>query len=163
MKELFENSQQPERAVLVCVDFGLFDPDASLDELEELAYTAGAEVIGRMVQRRDKPDNATFLGSGKLEELKEFCESNEADLLIFDDELTPSQLRNIEDAIDVRVVDRTTLILDIFAARAISGEGKLQVELAQLKYSLPRLTGKGTSLSRLGGGIGTRGPGETKL
>ncbi|MBQ9551897.1 MAG: GTPase HflX [Clostridia bacterium] len=163
MRELFENSQQPERAVLVCVDFGEFDPDLSLDELEELARTAGAEVIGRMVQKRDKPDNATFIGSGKLEELKDFCEANEADLLIVDDELTPSQLRNIEDAVDVRVVDRTTLILDIFAARAKSGEGKLQVELAQLKYSLPRLTGKGTSLSRLGGGIGTRGPGETKL
>ena len=163
MKELIENTQQPERAVLVCVDFGQFDPDQSLDELEELAYTAGAEVIGRLIQKRDKPDNATFIGSGKLEELKEFCQNNEADLLIFDDELTPSQLRNVEDAIDVRVVDRTTLILDIFAARAKSGEGKLQVELAQLNYSLPRLTGKGTSLSRLGGGIGTRGPGETKL
>ena len=163
MKELIENSQQPERAVLVCVDFGGFDPDSSLDELEELAYTAGAEVIGRMIQKREKPDNATFIGSGKLEELKEFCQNSEADLLIFDDELTPSQARNVEDAIDVRVVDRTTLILDIFAARANSGEGKLQVELAQLKYSLPRLTGKGASLSRLGGGIGTRGPGETKL
>ncbi len=163
MKEFFENTQQPERAVLVCVDFGLYDPDQSLDELEELANTAGAEVIGRMIQNRDKPDNATFIGSGKLEELKAFCEANEADLIIFDDELTPSQLRNIEDAVDVRVVDRTTLILDIFAARAKSGEGKLQVELAQLNYSLPRLTGKGTSLSRLGGGIGTRGPGETKL
>ncbi len=163
MKEFFENSQQPERAVLVCADFGQFDPELSLDELEELAKTAGAEVIGRMIQKRDKPDNATFIGSGKLEELKTFCEENEVDLLILDDELTPSQTRNLEDATEVRVVDRTTLILDIFAARAISGEGKLQVELAQLKYSLPRLTGKGTSLSRLGGGIGTRGPGETKL
>ncbi|HBL40583.1 MAG TPA: GTPase HflX [Ruminococcaceae bacterium] len=163
MKAFIENSQQPERAVLVGVDFGRFDPEQSLDELEELAKTAGAEVIGRMTQKRDKPDTATFIGSGKLEELKEFCKGNEVDLLLVDDELTPSQARNIEDAVDVRVVDRTTLILDIFAARAISGEGKLQVELAQLKYSLPRLTGKGASLSRLGGGIGTRGPGETKL
>lgn len=163
MKEFYENSQQPEKAVLVCVDFDQYDPDSSLDELEELAKTAGAEVVARMTQKRDKPDNATYIGSGKLEELKTFCEDNEVDLLIFDAELTPSQTRNIEDETGVRVVDRTTLILDIFAGRAVSGEGKLQVELAQLKYSLPRLTGKGVQLSRLGGGIGTRGPGETKL
>ncbi len=163
MKEFYENSQQPEKAVLVCVDFEQYDPDSSLDELEELAKTAGAEVVARMIQKRDKPDNATYIGSGKLEELKMFCEDNEVDLLIFDAELTPSQTRNIEDETGVRVVDRTTLILDIFAGRAVSGEGKLQVELAQLKYSLPRLTGKGVQLSRLGGGIGTRGPGETKL
>ena len=163
MKEFYENSQQPEKAVLVCVDFDQYDPDSSLDELEELAKTAGAEVVARMTQKRDKPDNATYLGSGKLEELKTFCDDNEVDLLIFDAELTPSQTRNIEDETGVRVVDRTTLILDIFAGRAVSGEGKLQVELAQLKYSLPRLTGKGVQLSRLGGGIGTRGPGETKL
>ena len=163
MKEFFENSQQPETAVLVCVDFDQYDPDSSLDELEELAKTAGAQVVARMIQKRDKPDNATYIGSGKLEELKAFCEDNEVDLLIFDAELSPSQTRNIEDETGVRVVDRTTLILDIFAARAVSGEGKLQVELAQLKYSMPRLTGKGIQLSRLGGGIGTRGPGETKL
>ena len=163
MKEFYENSQQPERAVVVCADCGEYDPDSSLDELEELARTAGAEVIARVVQKREKPDNATFIGTGKLDELKTFCEDNEVDLLIFDAELSPSQTRNIEDKTEVRVVDRTTLILDIFAARAMSGEGKLQVELAQLKYSLPRLTGKGTQLSRLGGGIGTRGPGETKL
>ncbi len=163
MKEFYENSQQPEKAVLVCVDFDQYDPDSSLDELEELAKTAGAEVVARMIQKRDKPDNATYIGSGKLEELKTFCEDSEVDLLIFDAELTPSQTRNIEDETSVRVVDRTTLILDIFAGRAVSGEGKLQVELAQLKYSLPRLTGKGVQLSRLGGGIGTRGPGETKL
>lgn len=163
MRELFENSQQAERAVLVCVDCGEYDPDSSLDELEELTKTAGAEVVARMVQKRDKPDNATYIGTGKLEELKLFCTENEIDLLIFDAELSPSQTRNIEDETDVRVVDRTTLILDIFAARAMSGEGKLQVELAQLKYSMPRLTGKGVALSRLGGGIGTRGPGETKL
>ncbi len=163
MKEFYENSQQPETAVLVCVDFDQYDPESSLDELEELARTAGAQVIARMTQKRDKPDNATYIGSGKLEELKAFCEDNEVDLLIFDAELSPSQTRNIEDETNVRVVDRTTLILDIFAGRAVSGEGKLQVELAQLKYSLPRLTGKGIQLSRLGGGIGTRGPGETKL
>ena len=163
MKEYYENSQQPEVAVLVCVDFDQYDPESSLDELEELAKTAGAQVIARMTQKRDKPDNATYIGSGKLEELKSFCEDNEVDLLIFDAELSPSQTRNIEDETGVRVVDRTTLILDIFAGRAVSGEGKLQVELAQLKYSLPRLTGKGIQLSRLGGGIGTRGPGETKL
>jgi len=163
MKEFYENSQQPETAVLVCVDFDQYDPESSLDELEELAKTAGAQVIARMTQKRDKPDNATYIGSGKLEELKTFCEENEVDLLIFDAELSPSQTRNIEDETGVRVVDRTTLILDIFAGRAVSGEGKLQVELAQLKYSLPRLTGKGIQLSRLGGGIGTRGPGETKL
>ncbi len=163
MKELFENSQEPEVAVLVCADCGDYDPDSSLDELEELAKTAGATVVARLIQKRDKIDNATYIGSGKLEELKEFCAENEVDLLIFDAELSPSQTRNIEDETDVRVVDRTTLILDIFAARAMSGEGKLQVELAQLKYSLPRLTGKGIKLSRLGGGIGTRGPGETKL
>ena len=163
MEKFYENSQQPETAVLVCVDFDQYDPESSLDELEELAKTAGAEVIARMTQKRDKPDNATYLGSGKLEELKVFCEDNEVDLLIFDAELSPSQTRNIEDETNVRVVDRTTLILDIFAGRAVSGEGKLQVELAQLKYSMPRLTGKGVQLSRLGGGIGTRGPGETKL
>ncbi len=163
MREMFENSQKQETAVLVCVDCGEYDPESSLDELEELTKTAGAEVAARMVQKRDKPDNATYIGTGKLEELRDFCEENEIDLLIFDAELSPSQTRNIEDETKVRVVDRTTLILDIFAARAISGEGKLQVELAQLKYSMPRLTGKGVQLSRLGGGIGTRGPGETKL
>lgn len=161
--ELTENKIEPEQAVLVSVDTGDFDCEVSLDELEELAFTAGAEVIARMVQKRPSPDPATFLGSGRLEELKEFCENNTVDLIIVDGELSPAQQRNIENETDVRVIDRTTLILDIFAARARSSEGKLQVELAQLKYALPRLTGKGKSLSRLGGGIGTRGPGETKL
>lgn len=163
MTELFENIQKPETAVLVGVDMGKYDCEASLDELEELAKTAGAEVKARVTQRRETPDSATFVGSGRLKEIKTFCADNDVDLLIFDSELTPSQQRNIEDITDVRVVDRTQLILDIFAARARSGEGKLQVELAQLKYLLPRLGGKGTSMSRLGGGIGTRGPGETKL
>ena len=161
--EFYENKQEPEKAVLIAVDTGEYDCDISLDELEELAETAGAEVVGRMSQKRDKPDSGTFLGSGRLEELVDFCKNNEVDLVIADSELAPAQLRNIEKATDVRVIDRTTLILDIFAERARSNEGKLQVELAQLRYSLPRLMGQGTKLSRLGGGIGTRGPGETKL
>ena len=134
-----------------------------MDELEELARTAGAVVAAKIIQKRDKPDSATYVGSGRLEEIKSFTEANDVDLLIFDGELTPSQQRNIEDETDIRVIDRTTLILDIFAARARSNEGKIQVELAQLKYSLPRLGGKGAEMSRLGGGIGTRGPGESKL
>lgn len=161
--EFYENKQEPEKAVLIAVDTGEYDCDISLDELEELAETAGAEVVGRMSQKRDKPDSGTFLGSGRLEELGDFCKNNEVDLVIADSEIAPAQLRNIEKATDVRVIDRTTLILDIFAERARSNEGKLQVELAQLRYSLPRLMGQGTKLSRLGGGIGTRGPGETKL
>lgn len=161
--EFYENKQEPEKAVLIAVDTGEYDCDISLDELGELAETAGAEVVGRMSQKRDKPDSGTFLGSGRLEELGDFCKNNEVDLVIADSELAPAQLRNIEKATEVRVIDRTTLILDIFAERARSNEGKLQVELAQLRYSLPRLMGQGTKLSRLGGGIGTRGPGETKL
>ena len=161
--EFYENSQEPEVAVLVGVDLGTYNAEVSIDELEELARTAGAVVVAKIIQKRDKPDSATYIGSGRLNEVKEFAEANDVDLLIFDCELTPSQQRNIENETDVRVVDRTTLILDIFAARARSGEGKIQVELAQLKYSLPRLGGKGTELSRLGGGIGTRGPGESKL
>ena len=161
--EFYENKQEPEKAVLIAVDTGEYDCELSLGELEELAKTAGAEVVGRVWQKRDKPDSALYLGSGRLEELGEFCENNEIDLVIADSELSPAQLRNIEKATKTRVIDRTTLILDIFAERARSNEGKLQVELAQLRYSLPRLTGQGTKLSRLGGGIGTRGPGETKL
>ncbi|MCR4925648.1 MAG: GTPase HflX [Clostridiales bacterium] len=161
--EFFENKQEPEKAVLVSVDTGDFDAQVSIDELEFLADTAGAKVLAKIVQKKEKPDAATYLGSGRLLELKEFCRANDVDLIIFDCELSPSQQRNVENFTDVRVVDRTTLILDIFAARARSSEGKLQVELAQLKYSLPRLGGKGLALSRLGGGIGTRGPGESKL
>ena len=161
--EFFENSVEPEVAVLVGIDTGLYDAEVSMDELEELARTAGAVVAAKIIQKRDKPDTATYVGSGRLEEIKDFTEANDVDLLIFDGELTPSQQRNIEDETNVRVIDRTTLILDIFAARARSNEGKIQVELAQLKYSLPRLGGKGTQISRLGGGIGTRGPGESKL
>ena len=155
--------EQLQRAVLAAADLEEYDMDASLDELEELARTAGAQVVGRMVQKRAAFDPATCLGSGRLEELRDFCQNNQVELVIFDHELSPAQQRNIENILDLPVVDRTTLILDIFAARARSSEGRLQVELAQLKYRLPRLAGQGTSLSRLGGGIGTRGPGETKL
>lgn len=153
----------PEKAVLLSVDTGDFDADASVNELEELAKTAGAEVLAVIVQRREAPSPSTYIGSGRLAQLVAFCGSHEVDLLIADGELSPVQDRNIEDACGVRTIDRTALILDIFAARARSAEGKIQVELAQLKYLLPRLSGQGKSLSRLGGGIGTRGPGETKL
>lgn len=135
----------------------------SMDELEGLAEADGVEVIGRVIQSLDKPNTATFIGKGKVEELAELCGNMEADTVIFNDELSGVQLRNLEEAISVRVIDRTILILDIFADRATSREGKLQVELAQLQYRMPRLTGFGKSLSRLGGGIGTRGPGEKKL
>ena len=163
LAQFYENEVKQETCVLVSVDTGDFDAVASLDELEELAFTAGAVVFAKLIQKRDRPDNATFLGGGKLWELKNICDSNDIDLLIFDGELTPSQQRNIENFTDVRVIDRTMLILDIFALNARTSEGKLQVELAQLKYSLPRLGGKGIEMSRLGGGIGTRGPGESKL
>lgn len=160
---MFENKESAEKAVLICADTGEYDAESSLVELSELAKTAGAEVVCEIVQKREAPDGATYIGSGKLKELCDFCRSNDVDVIIADGELSPSQQRNIENETDVRVIDRTTLILDIFAMRALSGEGKLQVELAQLKYLLPRLGGKGVSMSRLGGGIGTRGPGETKL
>ena len=137
--------------------------DESMRELAELVDTAGGEVVGEMVQNRPIPEGATYLGEGKLMELKLAIEDTDATLVVFDDELSPIQLRNISDILGVRVLDRSMLILDIFAMRARSGEGKLQVELAQLKYQLPRLRGMGLELSRTGGGIGTRGPGETKL
>jgi GTP-binding protein HflX len=140
-----------------------WETDDSINELSELASTAGAEVIVKLVQRRGKPDPAYYIGRGKAEELAVLAITTHADLIIFDDELSPAQQRNLESLLKTKVVDRTWLILDIFASRAASKEGKIQVELAQLCYLLPRLVGKGTSLSRLGGGIGTRGPGETKL
>ena len=139
------------------------DIEHSMDELEALAEADGVEVIGRLIQARQRPERATYLGSGKVEELASLCESMEADTVIFNDELSGIQIRNLEGILGVRVIDRTILILDIFADRATSREGKLQVELAQLQYRMPRLTGFGKSLSRLGGGIGTRGPGEKKL
>ncbi len=157
------NEEKTEKALLISVDTGEFDAEVSINELAELADTAGAEVLGMMIQKREAPSGASFVGTGRLAEITEFCKNNDVDLIIADGELSPVQVRNIEDSSGVRVVDRTTLILDIFAKRAMSAEGKIQVELAQLKYSLPRLSGQGTSLSRLGGGIGTRGPGETKL
>ncbi|MGN0580613.1 MAG: GTPase HflX [Ruminococcus sp.] len=162
---MYENvkEQRPVKAVLACVDTGEFDAEVSINELSELAVSADAEVVGTVIQKRASYDSALCMGLGRLEELKEQLDSLEAELVIFDHELSGIQVRNIENVLEVRVIDRTTLILDIFALRARTREGKLQVELAQQKYRLPRLTGLGTSLSRLGGGIGTRGPGETKL
>ena len=160
---MIEMKEEQERAILVAVDTGEYDAAVSLDELEELAQTAGAVVLGKISQKRPAVDKTTCVGSGMLKQIKNQAAALGANLLIFDHELTASQLRNIEEATDLAVVDRTTLILDIFAQRARSREGKLQVELAQQKYRLPRLMGQGTALSRLGGGIGTRGPGESKL
>ena len=160
---MIENEEKITRALLVSVDTGDFDAEASLAELEELVKSAGAVPEFTLTQKLQRPESATFVGSGKLLEIKELCEAQELDLIVVDSELTPTQIKNIENFTDVRVIDRTTLILDIFAQRARSKEGKLQVELAQLKYLLPRLTGKGIEMSRLGGGIGTRGPGETKI
>jgi GTP-binding protein HflX len=151
-----------ERAVLIGLARGLSDEE-SLDELAALARAAGATVVGRLVQSRSSPDPATFVGKGKLEEMHSLVHSSGADAVILDDELSPGQLRNLEERLRVKVLDRTALILDIFALHATSGEGKAQVELAQLNYLLPRLRGWGEAMSRLGGGIGTRGPGETKL
>lgn len=162
-KEYHMEEKTLTKAILVSADTGAYDCEASLDELSELASTAGAEEIARVIQKRDAYETATVIGEGKLVEVKELCETLHAELLIFDCELTASQIRNIEEVTDIRVIDRTMLILDIFAGRAVSREGKLQVELAQLRYRLPRLMGIGASLSRLGGGIGTRGPGETQL
>ena len=160
---MIEILQEQQRAILVAVDTGEYDAAVSIDELGELSETAGAVVLGKVIQKRPCADKATCVGSGMLEGIKAQAAALEANLLIFDQELTASQLRNIERETDLAVVDRTTLILDIFAQRARSREGKLQVELAQQKYRLPRLMGQGAALSRLGGGIGTRGPGESKL
>ena len=139
------------------------DISYSMEELAGLAEADGVAVAGQMIQSLERPNTATLIGKGKVEELAELCRNMEADMVIFNDELSGVQLRNLEEALEVRVIDRTILILDIFADRAVSREGKLQVELAQLQYRMPRLTGFGRSLSRLGGGIGTRGPGEKKL
>jgi GTP-binding protein HflX len=154
-----------ERAVIVGLSRGrdAAAAESSLDELRRLADTAGAEVIQAMLHRRDKPDPATFIGKGKAQEVRDIVRGDGADTVIFDEELSPAQLRNLEELFGVKVLDRTALIIDIFAQHAHSKEGKAQVELAQLNYFLPRLRGWGESMSRLGGGIGTRGPGETKL
>ena len=162
-------ARQQERAVLVGMEYGGalnalgWTLEDSVEELKQLADTAGAQVVAKFLQKRPKPDPAFFIGRGKVQELALYVQQENIDLVIFDDELSPAQQRNIEQALGVRVLDRTALILDIFAQRARTNEGKLQVELAQLQYTLPRIMGKGLSLSRLGGGIGTRGPGETKL
>ncbi|SDB05660.1 GTP-binding protein HflX [Ruminococcaceae bacterium FB2012] len=158
-----ENENNRPRVMLAAVDTGEYDAERSLDELEELADTAGAETVVRIIQRRPAYEPATCIGSGRLEEMAEICQRENIDQIIFDCELTATQIRNIEDVCDVHTVDRTMLILDIFAQRATTHEGRLQVEIAQHKYRLPRLAGMGVKLSRLGGGIGTRGPGETKL
>ncbi|MEE0868597.1 MAG: GTPase HflX [Ruminococcus sp.] len=161
--ELKSNEEKITRALLVSVDTGQYDAQASLEELSELVKSAGADPIFSVTQNLSKVEAATYVGTGKLADITEICDAQEIDLIVADSELSPTQIKNMEAETDVRVIDRTTLILDIFAQRARSKEGKLQVELAQLKYMLPRLTGKGIAMSRLGGGIGTRGPGETKL
>jgi len=166
MSKLLETRHQAEKAGVVgCYAARRLRSQAeeSLQELEALAQAAGAKVEERVLQERPKPDPAFFIGRGKADELRLRAESVDLDLFIFDEELTPGQQRNLENRIGCKIIDRTQLILDIFARRARTREGQLQVELAQLSYLLPRLAGKGTMLSRLGGGIGTRGPGETKL
>jgi GTP-binding protein HflX len=170
MEKIFDSNEK-NKAILVSVISQNDDPHekaVSLDELERLLDTAGGELFACVTQQRQTPDTKSFVGSGKIEEIKELCHNNGVDLVICDSELSPSQIRNLEDALshdemDVRVIDRSMLILDIFALHAVSGEGKLQVELAQLQYTIPRLSGHGAEMSRLGGGIGTRGPGESKL
>lgn len=157
-------SEDREKVILICVDTGNeAEAEMSVRELERLADTAGADTVAVMIQKRPVPSPSTYIGQGKVEEIKAFLETNEADTIIADDELSGIQIRNLEDATDLKVIDRTSLILDIFAQRARSAQGKLQVELAQLWYKLPRLVGEGKEMSRLGGGIGTRGPGESKL
>ncbi len=162
-----EDKIELSRAVLVGVDFGdkkKGECERNLAELGRLLETAGGETAAVLTQAKDTPDVRTLIGSGKVKELAYLCSNTEADLVVFDEELSPSQIRNIEDSLDgVRVIDRSMLILDIFAQHATTSEGRLQVELAQLKYTAPRLIGRGLEMSRLGGGIGTRGPGESKL
>ena len=168
-KELHELNELEERVILVAVEMderssrSAMDTDACLDELEELVKTAGGTAVARSVQKRERIHPGHYLGTGKIEELKAMLLAYDATGIVCDDELSPAQLRNLEQMLGTKVMDRTIVILDIFAARALSGEGKIQVELAQLKYRLSRLTGMGASMSRLGGGIGTRGPGEKKL
>ena len=164
MAEIFETKQMTERVILVGVSYHDNDDTAqSLDELGELAATAGAVTVGRLIQNREAPHPGTYLGKGKIEELRQLIWEEDATGIICDDELSPAQLGNLQDMLDIKVMDRTLIILDIFAQRASTREGKIQVELAQLRYRATRLTGLGRSLSRLGGGIGTRGPGEKKL
>ncbi|MDE6208954.1 MAG: GTPase HflX [Lachnospiraceae bacterium] len=162
--ELYEIKDELEKVILIAVNTkDEKETAASLDELKELVETAGAIPVGRMIQNREQINSATYIGKGKIEELKEYIESLEATGIVCDDELSPAQLKNLEAALNTKVMDRTLIILDIFAKRALTKEGKIQVELAQLKYRSARLVGLRSSLSRLGGGIGTRGPGEKKL
>ena len=164
MAEAFKIEEIEEKVILVGVsEQEGDDAEDSVAELAELVKTAGATVVGTMIQKRELIHPGTYIGSGKVAELKELVEELGATGIVCDDELSPAQLRNLEDMLDTKVMDRTLIILDIFAARATTSEGKIQVELAQLKYRLSRLTGLGRSMSRLGGGIGTRGPGEKKL
>ena len=164
MAEIYETKKLTERVILVGVSFQENDDTVqSLDELAELAATAGALTVGKLIQNREAPHPGTYLGKGKIEELRELIWEADATGIICDDELSPAQLANLQDMLDTKVMDRTLIILDIFAQRASTREGKIQVELAQLRYRSTRLTGLGRSLSRLGGGIGTRGPGEKKL
>ena len=161
--KLYDVEKPAERVILIAVDEEGRSDDDCLNELEELAETAGAVTVGRLIQKRERRHPGHYIGKGKAEELKMMIAALDVTGIIADDELSPAQMRNLEDMLDTKVMDRTMVILDIFAARALSNEGKIQVELAQLKYRLTRLTGQGTALSRLGGGIGTRGPGEKKL
>lgn len=164
MAQGYDTEEQKERVLLVGVQLdNQEDMESSLEELKALAKTAGAETVGKVIQPRDAYHPATYIGKGKLEEVRSLIEETGATGIICDDELSPAQLRNLEDALGTKVMDRTMVILDIFASRATTSEGKIQVEVAQLKYCSTRLTGLGTTLSRLGGGIGTRGPGEKKL
>ena len=164
MAQVYDTDEMIERVILVGVQLGdETEAENSLEELKELARTAGAETVGKMLQPREYFHPATYIGKGKIEELKLLIEQLDATGIICDDELSPAQLRNLEDALGTKIMDRTMVILDIFAARAATSEGKIQVEMAQLKYRMTRLSGLGTTLSRLGGGIGTRGPGEKKL
>ena len=164
MADLFEIKEAEERVILIAVSVNEEeDTAASLDELEELVKTAGAFTVGKVIQNRERIHPGTYLGKGKIEEVKELIWELGATGVVCDDELSPAQMRNLEDALDTKVMDRTMVILDIFASRATTSEGKIQVELAQLKYRAARLVGLRSSLSRLGGGIGTRGPGEKKL
>lgn len=162
--ELYDTAQREERIILAAVAVtGEDDTWESLDELEELGQTAGAVTVAKVVQNRDRVHSGTYLGKGKIQEIKELITSSNADCVVCDDELTPAQYHNLQEMLDVKVIDRTVMILDIFAGRASTSEGKLQVELAQLRYRASHLIGGRSELSRLGGGIGTRGPGEQKL
>lgn len=164
MAFMYETEEKQEKVILVAVDLDDgWDVDDSLDELEELAQTAGAVSVGRVIQKRDAVHPGTYVGKGKIQELQDMLWETGADAIVCDDELSPAQITNLQEELQCKVIDRTVMILDIFAAHASTSEGKLQVELAQLRYRSSRLAGLGKSLSRLGGGIGTRGPGEKKL